>query len=424
MKRLVLWSGLALGSLLASFAQAESIDAGKLYREGCAICHGDAGDGKTATQSGLTPSPRDFTSAKAAMELTRERMIFAVTNGRRGTAMMSHKGRFTPAEIEAVVDYVRETFMRTPAEKKADEPPLLSLGEAVYTQNCSVCHGDKGSTAYWAKNGLNPPPRDFTGDEAKSILTRQRMITSVTHGRPGTGMQSFKSRLSAQEIKAVVSYIRYKFMGVAPNQDTGRVPRMQQNDSASVSVTPAAAENRHESVPVAPETPVTGGASGLAEPPAGRASPHAGGMPAMAGMGAGASLRHEDANDMTLPLPKGLTGNPVKGRDFFMKNCFTCHGIKGGGNGPRAYFNIPRPRDFTSPESRRVLNRPRIFDSIAKGRLGTVMPAWGKVLDDQQIADISEFVFRAFIEDVKAGGVEAAPVEETQQKEEVKKKAH
>jgi len=51
------------------------------------------------------------------------------------------------------------------------------------------------------------------------------------------------------------------------------------------------------------------------------------------------------------------------------------------------------------------------------------MPAWGKVLDDQQIADISEFVFRAFIEDVKAGGVEAAAEEETQQKEDIKKKA-
>ena len=421
MKRFVLWSGLALGGLLVSVAQAEVIDAGKLYREACAICHGDAGDGKTATQSGLRPSPRDFTSTESAMELTRERMIFAVTNGRRGTAMMSHKGRFTAVEIEAVVDYVRETFMRTPTEKTVDVPPQLSLGEAVYTQHCAVCHGDKGSTAYWAKNGLKPPPRDFTGDEAKSILTRQRMITSVTHGRPGSGMQSFKSRLSPEEIEAAVIYIRHKFMGIAPGQDTGHVPRMQQNGSAPVSATPMAAEHRHESV--TPEAPATDGVSGLVGSQTGQHSPHAGGMPAMAGMGAdmGADMPpgHTEANDMTLPLPKGLMGNPVKGRDFFMKNCFTCHGIKGGGNGPRAYFNIPRPRDFTSPESRRALNRPRIFDSIAEGRQGTVMPAWGKVLDDQQIADIAEFVFRAFIEDVKAGGVEAE-AEETQ--EEIKKK--
>ncbi len=422
MKRFVLWSGWVLGGLLVSVVQAEAIDAGKLYREACAICHGDAGDGKTATQSGLTPSPRDFTSTESAMELTRERMIFAVTNGRRGTAMMSHKGRFTPAEIEAVVDYVRETFMRTPTERTVDVPPQLSRGEAVYAQHCAVCHGDKGNTAYWAKNGLKPPPRDFTGDEAKSILTRQRMITSVTHGRPGSGMQSFKSRLSPEEIEAVVIYIRHEFMGIAPGQDTGHVPRMQQNGAAPVSVTPTAEEHRHESV--TPEASATDEDSAPGGSQAGRHSPHAGGMPVMAGMGAGMSPGHAEINDMTLPLPKGLTGDPVKGRDFFMKNCFTCHGIKGGGNGPRAYFNIPRPRDFTSPESRRALNRPRIFDSIAEGRRGTVMPAWGKVLDDQQIADITEFVFRAFIENAKAGGVDAAAVEATgeTQQEEIKKK--
>ncbi|HHH48331.1 MAG TPA: c-type cytochrome [Gammaproteobacteria bacterium] len=428
MKRLVLWSGLALGGLLSASVQAETIDGGELYRENCAICHGDAGDGKTATQGGLTPRPRDFTSPEAAMELTRERMIYAVTNGRRGTAMMAHKGRFTPAEIEAVVDYVRDTFMREPAEVEEDavaEPPLLRLGEAVYTQNCSVCHGDQGNTAYWARNGLRPPPRDFTGDEAKSILTRQRMITSVTYGRPGTGMQSFKSRLSDQEIEAVVSYIRYKFMGVAPNQDTGLVPSMQHNEPAPAAAEAPAAEDRHDAAPAvhhdAEPAPPHDAAPAVAESPAAaqppahaapharRSSPHAShaaGMPAAAG--AASPGGQQEAADMGLPMPKGLTGDPLKGRDFFMKNCFSCHGIKGAGNGPRAYFNIPRPRDFTSPESRRVLNRPRIFDSIANGRLGTVMPAWGKVLDDQQIADIAEFVFRAFIQDVKAGGVAAA----------------
>ena len=412
MKRLVLWSGIATIGLLATTAQAEDIDAGRLYQENCAICHGDNGDGKTATQSGLVPRPRDFTSAQAAMELTRERMIFAVTNGRRGTAMMAHKGRLTPEEIEAIVDYVRANFMRQPVETEAskNQPPLLSLGEAVYTQNCAVCHGDKGNTAYWARNGLNPPPRDFTGEEAKSILTRQRMITSVTHGRPGTGMQPFKSKLSAQEIEAVVTFIRHKFMGVAPDEDSGRVPRMQHAESGPVSE-PVAGD---ESAEAGSETAASAHGSmppSLSSPPA-----HGGGMPAMPGMAARAG---DEAADMSLPMPKGLTGDPVAGRDFFMKNCFTCHGIKGEGNGPRAYFNIPRPRNFTSPESRRVLNRPRIFDSITNGRVGTVMPAWGKVLNDQQIANVAEFVFRAFIEDVKAGGVDELAPEGGEEKKKV-----
>ena len=102
--------------------------------------------------------------------------------------------------------------------------------------------------------------------------------------------------------------------------------------------------------------------------------------------------------DMTEATPNKLKGDMKWGRMFYMKNCFTCHGVKGEGNGPRAYFNRPRPRDFTSDASRQILNRPRVFDSITKGRVGTVMPAWGKVLTEQEIANLTEFVFQAFIQ--------------------------
>ena len=101
---------------------------------------------------------------------------------------------------------------------------------------------------------------------------------------------------------------------------------------------------------------------------------------------------------MSLPVPNGLKGDLAWGRTFYMANCFACHGVTGEGDGPRAYFNIPRPRNFTSEAARQVLNRPRIFDSITKGRSGTVMPAWGKVLTPQQIAGLTEFVFQAFIQ--------------------------
>ena len=102
--------------------------------------------------------------------------------------------------------------------------------------------------------------------------------------------------------------------------------------------------------------------------------------------------------DMSLPMPLGLKGDPDKGRIFFMGNCFTCHGVKGDGNGPRAYFITPPPRDFLLETSRQRLNRPIIFEAISNGRVGTNMPAWGKVLDNQEIADVAEFVFQNFIQ--------------------------
>ena len=101
--------------------------------------------------------------------------------------------------------------------------------------------------------------------------------------------------------------------------------------------------------------------------------------------------------DMSLPMPLGLKGDPDKGRIFFMGNCFTCHGVKGDGDGPRAYFITPPPRDFLLETSRQRLNRPVLFEAITNGRLGTNMPAWGKVLNNQEIADVAEFVFENFI---------------------------
>ena len=101
--------------------------------------------------------------------------------------------------------------------------------------------------------------------------------------------------------------------------------------------------------------------------------------------------------DMSLPMPLGLKGDPEKGRIFFMSNCFTCHGVKGDGNGPRAYFITPPPRDFLLETSRQRLNRPVLFEAITNGRLGTNMPAWGKVLNNQEIANVAEFVFENFI---------------------------
>jgi mono/diheme cytochrome c family protein len=102
-------------------------------------------------------------------------------------------------------------------------------------------------------------------------------------------------------------------------------------------------------------------------------------------------------SDMSLPMPLGLKGDPDKGRIFFMTNCFTCHGVKGDGDGPRAYFITPPPRNFLLEASRQRLNRPVLFEAITNGRLGTNMPAWGKVLSNQEIADVAEFVFENFI---------------------------
>jgi mono/diheme cytochrome c family protein len=85
-----------------------------------------------------------------------------------------------------------------------------------------------------------------------------------------------------------------------------------------------------------------------------------------------------------------------------MGNCFTCHGVNGDGQGPRAYFIRPKPANFFDTRYQQGFNRVALFNAINDGKLGTEMPAWGKVLTVQQIADLAEFVFRAFIQNDKS----------------------
>ena len=87
--------------------------------------------------------------------------------------------------------------------------PVEMKTEYIYKNNCSVCHGDRGDGRSRASTSLVPPPRNFT---TASNLTRDIMIATVTNGKPGTAMTSWKTQLSEQQIAAVVDYVRDNFM--------------------------------------------------------------------------------------------------------------------------------------------------------------------------------------------------------------------
>jgi mono/diheme cytochrome c family protein len=92
------------------------------------------------------------------------------------------------------------------------DPVDSETGRDIFFKHCKACHGNKGDGKTFAANVLNPPPKDFTSEEPIQQLTEERMIRSVTEGRKGTAMMPWESRLTANEIKAVVNYIRRKLM--------------------------------------------------------------------------------------------------------------------------------------------------------------------------------------------------------------------
>ena len=71
----------------------------------------------------------------------------------------------------------------------------LALGEQVFADNCSVCHGATGQ-------GGNGGPDLTAIPSAKNL---QRVIAQVTNG--GGGMPPFKGQLTEQQIRAVATYV-------------------------------------------------------------------------------------------------------------------------------------------------------------------------------------------------------------------------
>ena len=340
--RIHLFVSISLGALVPATAVAgQRVAKGTesrpdaLYHNYCSVCHGDRGDGRSRAQNALNPPPRDFTSAG---ELSREAMITIITHGKSGTAMVGWQTQLSATEIESVVDYIRKTFMIVALD------PKLQRGKSLYAQNCIACHGARGQGSDLPIGG-SKPARDLASPQARAELTRERMISSVTVGRPGTAMAGFGSRLQGPDIEAVVDYVRAALM----------VPQTQ------ISGTDAHAGRQ-----------------------AGTRAP------------APASAKSSESG-MQQPMPNGLKGDAVAGGRFYMANCATCHGAKGDGKGPRAYFINPKPRVFIDPSFTSGFNRPAIYAATAMGRLGTEMPAWSKVLNDQQIANVTEFVFQRFV---------------------------
>jgi mono/diheme cytochrome c family protein len=344
--------------LLLAHGSAHGGTAATDYLKYCSVCHGDSGNGKSHAAQGLQPPPRDFTSSEMAQVLTREYIISVVTNGKPGTAMSPWNSRLSGDRIAALADYIRSKFMHAESTATSAAKPvtIVAGGKSIYDSTCSVCHGDDGAGAVWGRTSLNPAPVNFTRADPVNQLTRERMLASVTHGRAGTAMTAFSSQLTQSQIAAVVDYIRTTFM----QADT------------------------QETTPILP--PAASAASTV-------------GMAVLHGMPSERFAPAAESGDAghNSGLPRGLTGDHARGMALYLGNCTDCHGHAGNGDGPRAYFIFPRPRNFLLADTQARLNRAVLFNAISKGVPGREMPAWSKVMTDQQIADITEYVFQSFI---------------------------
>jgi mono/diheme cytochrome c family protein len=88
-------------------------------------------------------------------------------------------------------------------------------------------------------------------------------------------------------------------------------------------------------------------------------------------------------------------------QEIYQGLCMRCHGDKGDGHGMIATYLDPYPRDFTNVGFMNSKPEERFVDSVKNGVGGTSMPAWGKVLNDQQIKGVLSYINEAFTKDAR-----------------------
>jgi len=131
-----------------------------------------------------------------------------------------------------------------------------------------------------------------------------------------------------------------------------------------------------------------------------RCAPDRGEPPAEKAVGAGRATNGADAGDTEVAASptawdptSALPATPALlalGRQVYAKQCVSCHGAEGRGDGPAAYLLYPKPRDFTAARYRLVSTWERVptdadlFRTISRGMPGSAMPSWGHLPEDQR----------------------------------------
>lgn len=225
-------AAIGLSARASSTAQAQP-NGEQIYLERCAFCHGEQGDGNGALARYLNPRPRDFTTGQFRFRTTasgelplRSDVIATVARGVRGTAMPSWGGVLTDAEIEAVVDYLTQSFV--PFWGTYD-PPVIEIpnaprvteamveeGALLYDElQCWRCHGEEGRadgpSAPTLEDELNNPilPADLTKAwRYKGGAGLVDIYTRFSTGMDGTPMPSFYDVINDDQRWALAAFVR------------------------------------------------------------------------------------------------------------------------------------------------------------------------------------------------------------------------
>ena len=82
----------------------------------------------------------------------------------------------------------------------------LRTAQQIWEERCIACHGMDGTAQ--TKKGRELKAKDFTRPKWQKHTTDDEIVSAITDGIPKKKMPSFKGKLSPEEIRALVPYLR------------------------------------------------------------------------------------------------------------------------------------------------------------------------------------------------------------------------
>jgi mono/diheme cytochrome c family protein len=240
-----------------------------------------------------------------------------------------------------------------PAADEASRDKLLATGKQVFNNYCASCHGEAGDGNGPAARFLFPKPRNFRDGKFRLVSTTNRipsdddLMHAINRGMPGSAMFPFE-HLSEGDRTALVAYVRQ--------------------------LTRTGAEDRFRKL--AEESGDSVDPKELAEDVAKLTTP---------------------ARTIELPakLPEPSADSVARGREVYVKQCATCHGDTGKGDGvqdQRDDDGTPTsPRDYTRGIFKGGREREQLYARTLLGMPGSPMPSSGN-LKPPEIADLVNYL--------------------------------
>jgi sulfur oxidation c-type cytochrome SoxX len=203
---------------LKAVPQAPSAEAS--YKNLCARCHGEKGDGLGPIAEHLDPSPRDFTKAAFMNSKSTARLVNSVRNGVSGTSMPAWGKALDENQAKAILGYIQTAFVKEPrtepkaravpdANPVASNPESILRGQATFVNRCAGCHGKKGDGKGPNSLDILPKPRNLRNRFFLESVDDKRLFDSILYGVQGTAMPSWTDYgLSNNDVGDLVNFIR------------------------------------------------------------------------------------------------------------------------------------------------------------------------------------------------------------------------